>query len=302
MSSFVESLAYVVSKKIISVFSIISILILIIYHFIKIYLSPGLYKVNLFVKIIAYTILSTALIIGIYSALVIFLVTTPLNDSIITQSCYSQLFTAAVFYGINKTAIQYSYFLRLQISYKNSVFQINKCCLSTMYILSALYFVLIIMAYALSNDATFYYNSKYHICSNRTVDAASAGVIIGGTVIFYEFVVSIVALILFLRPMFRLGIYKNEEDKILIFKIGLLNSIMIVSSLISAICFMASRGVVFSLMDNVINSVCIVLMFRIHDGLFRKLCCATRCCNLESVVNERNIATELSSATSNSSV
>ena len=307
MSSFIESHSYVVTKKIISIFSIISIIIIILHHLIKIYLNPGAYKVHLYVKIIAYTILSSALVMGCYSAMVIFLITTPMNDSIITQSCYSQLFTTIIFYGINKSAMQYSYFLRLQISYKDSIFEINKFCIYTLYICTTIYFILIVIVYAQSNDDAFYYNSTYHICNNNLDSNSSAGIIIGGIVIFYEFIVSIMALALFLRPMFKLKIYDNMDDKILIFKVGLLNSIMIVSSLITAICFMLSRGIIFSLIDNVINSFCIILMFGIHDKLFRALCCIGLCCDIDGSENESNIAAsytktvEMNGASSNSS-
>lgn len=278
MAAFVQSDGYVVSAKIISILSVIMISFIIIHHAIKSSKAQPDDTINVRVRIIAFCILCSALIMCTYYVLAIWLIITPFEDSIITESCYSFFLMGSILFAFNKTCIHFSYFLRLQISYKDSVFQVNKYFLGLLYILSALYFISLVFLYSIGNPDHYYWNARYKYCyyeGNYTDDTYH--LIIAGMAFLYELIISTVSLILFLRPMFRLKIYTNSDAKLITFKVGLLNSIMIVSSLVALIVFSYTIAGIFVLMDNVINSICVILMFRMHEKLFTKLCCIKFC-------------------------
>ena len=284
--------SYQIGSKVISIISTISIFIIIIHHGIQMYKSKKNIPINLYIKIITYTILVTALILSFYYDLYIFGLMGPTDVCLIEIPCWRMSNIFNVIYWINKTCLHYSYFTRLKVAYQGSMFEINRHFLLICYILSTLYFISYVVLQSYQPRNNYAWNEKYQSCEFSTTSYRykSARTIFIAIFVSYDLIISVVGLVLFLRPMFRLKMYQDQSDQVLIFKIGLLNGIMIASSIGSYIAFLVTRITILLISDNVINSLCVILMHRVHDRMFKQICCIKRCCDLaERMKTRRNV-------------
>lgn len=212
--------------------------------------------------------------------------------SISPKKCYIAYMMGTFLYGSNKTCIYYSYFLRLDITYNNAKgFGVNNCVLNTCYILTTAYFFITTgFQMFLAKPAYFKWSDEFQFCEH-TVSIVNhpIGIIIWPLVTIFELSASISALTLFLKPLCRLKRVENDRDlHELIIKFGLLNSIMIVSSLFAGFVYALTTGAILLFVDSVINSICLILMKSIHDILYKKLCViciSCKCCKYSAVPN-----------------
>ena len=200
----------------------------------------------------------------------------------IHASCYMILMMSVTLYAINKCSISYSYFLRLDVAFGNSALAVNKYLLYALYTLTTLYFLSYIAALPTHDKTIYSWNYKYNICESEASNFDEnqiVGWIMGSIIILFEFGVSILTLILFIRPLFQLNKFQNDQElNNLIIRVGLLNSIMIISSVISVTLYSFTSSTVLLFIDNFVNSLCLILMLNIHERLFRKICgCCMSC-------------------------
>ena len=192
-------------------------------------------------------------------------------------SCYILYLFGVSFYAVNKTLVYYSYLLRLDLSFEGSALQVKKHVLRRLYLATTIYFLIYIIAICFTDKTEFEWNDKYHICINTDPHIATwQGRITAISIILYECVISIRTLILFIKPLCNLA--TNDNDPYfheLIVKVGLLNSIIIISSVIGVIYYSITSSRLFLFIDNVINSLCLILMVNSHKKLYRRLC---HCC------------------------
>ena len=268
MSSFGQTPGYLITANIISVVSTILIITIIIHHVIQMRNSSDDHVINIYVRVITYMILSTALIFCLYYTVGKLPLLKP-------GSCYAVMVAFTVLYFLNKTCVHFSYFIRLKIAYKNSVFQVHSYFLAVCWIWSTVYFILFLIVKIMGNSESYRWNPDLQLCDFIGTHRLIMILILTS----YDFIISIISLVLFLRPMFRLKMYETEDEKMAIFKIGLLNSILIVSSIASYTTYVFTDTGIIIVCDNVINSFCVVLMFKIHDTMFKRICC----CHLEEI-------------------
>lgn len=197
-------------------------------------------------------------------------------NGLLHVSCKSVYGVLSILYALNKTIIYYSYFLRLDTTYYQSTFQVNQCLLLTLEILTFIYFIIYLlywMIYVPDNDI-YFYNAEYNYCYRKTATTDhETGVITVILIVLYELFVSILSLVLFIKPLCYLR--KIQKDMVLheaIVKVGLLNSIIIISSILMFLVYSFTLGAVFLVIDNMINSVCLILMTKMHKGLYLRLC------------------------------
>ena len=115
------------------------------------------------------------------------------------------------------------------------------------------------------NSDAFEWNNTYKICICQDMSIENTYLVASGIfVAVYELSVSMTFLALFLRPIFKLKAYKESSKKMMILKIALLNIIMILSRLVSVACFVLTGGGIWSLLNNIINCTCVILMFKVH--------------------------------------
>ena len=196
------------------------------------------------------------------------------TNGTIHVSCYPLFIVNTLIYGMNKANIYFSYFLRLDVSFEGSSFQVNKCLLRVLYIITGLYFMGYIFNIPFTDKRDFTWNYEYNVCERRSSNFQSlTGLILAMGIIAYECIISITTLILFLKPLFYLNRVQNDRDlHNLIIKVALLNGIIIISSITGLIWFSITGSGITINMDNVINSLCIILMVNVHERLYRKLC------------------------------
>ena len=156
------------------------------------------------------------------------------SNGIIHGSCYMLYTVQLIIYGMIKTGIYFSYFLRLDVSFGGSAFVVNKCLLRILYILTSLYFLGYILGVPFDDKRDYEWNYKYNICQSRDSNFQSLeGLVLTIAVIMYEVIISTTTLILFLKPLFYLNRLQNDKNlHNLIIKVALLNSIMIISSIL----------------------------------------------------------------------
>eukprot|EP01084_Bolivina_argentea_P168275 291867_1 len=249
------------------------------------------------VIVILYLFLFCSLIFNLFYLLHMSEVFVP--DGYVKMNCNIVYGILTVLYVLNKTILYYSYFLRLDITYNDSTFEVNKRLLLTLSILTVVYFFIWVMYWFYGPKDTFYYNQTYNYCYRETATTSNIfgtiGIIL---VIFYELFVSILSLILFIKPLCYL--HHIKADPILhetIIKVGLLNIIIIISTVAMYLVYSFTLGAIFLVIDNVINSICLVLMINIHKQLYRTmcyLCLRWTCCQyIEDNINVKNLNVEI---------
>ena len=265
--------------------SAVLISLIIAHHFIQIRNSTKEDTINVYVIIVTYVILGTALIWMYYHILNIFGVITPVNDSPIKQTCNSMQFIFTGVYWLNKTSMHFSYLIRLTIAYKDSIFEINRYFLAICYVLSTLYFISVMTIEGICFQGHYIWNPANYSCDS------TRGYLLVDILVpaLYDFFISFVCLFLFLRPIFRLKMYATVTEKLFIFKIGLLNSIIIISSIASFILYMITAMRIYAICDYVIISSCVLLMFKVHHKMFQWLCCINKCWDLERNIRNKHV-------------
>ena len=227
-------------------------------------------------RIITYCILIFSITMNIISVFHSFLIITPFGP--VKISCFASSIWFLSNYAFNKISIQISYFLRLQIAFKDTIFEVNKYLIIALYIASIIYFFVIIIAISISDPNDTYWDEQYSYCNSKSNSTNSLFYTIAAIlVLILELFTSIAPLILFLKPICKLQKMSNVNSMDFIFKIALLNLIMIISSIVFQVVFTVTVASIFLLMDNVINSLCTVLMIDVHEGLYKKLCCTQFC-------------------------
>ena len=193
----------------------------------------------------------------------------------IHASCYTLRTLYTIFYVTNKTCIYYSYFLRLDVSFGGSSFEVNRCLLIILYIATTIYFLVYIITVIPFDDKTDYeWNYEYNICREKDANFDSViGLILTLAGILYECIISITTLILFLKPLCYLSHVQNDKNvHHLIIKVAILNGIIIISCITSLVWYSFISSTIIFMIDNVLNSLCLILMVNIHDKLYIKLC------------------------------
>ena len=198
--------------------------------------------------------------------------------------CYIIYCINTLLWSSNKTFLTYSYFLRLDTTFYATRFQINKWLLNIFYIVATLNFLGYIITLILQTKVSaFTLNEEYGFCDSISNTEVSTWAIIASIfIILYELFLSIWTLILFLKPLCHLQQLESDESlHKLIVKIGILNSIMIISSVLGFFLWAMTVANAILFIDNVINSLCLILMSKIHSRLYEKfcyLCIACKCC------------------------
>ena len=284
MSHLLHSPIYQLSFRIVSILSIFAVSSIIVYHCIikctskkhENHLNTATkiskIKANL-LQILLYSYLISALIINIIQFFQIF----PANIyNKPSATCFTLTWIFSLSIGFSKTCIQFSYFLRLDVSYKDTAFQINKYLLGMIYILLFLYLLqwLVYMAFTDPDNATW--NDKYHFCDFEP-SSVLMDIVYPAILVMVELIISITALILFLKPLCHLKHHDNDDRYLhyVMVKVGLLNSIMIISTVFAILSIAVVQHPIGFSIDNVINSLCMVLMGHIHEKLYKRVC---HCC------------------------
>ena len=211
------------------------------------------------------------------------------SSGTIHVNCYLSFVVGFVLYGISKTIVYYSYFLRLDVSFGGSGFEVNQILLKILYILSTLYLMAYFIAVPFDDKRDYSWNNKYNVCDYSDYNFNSLlGIVLTSTIIIYEGIVSILTLILFLRPLCYLMKVQHDKDlHDLTVKVGLLNSIVIISSIFGLVWYSFTAQLTTLYIDNVVNSLCLILMVNVHDKLYRKLChlcISCKCCKFNDTV------------------
>eukprot|EP01084_Bolivina_argentea_P313687 543242_1 len=184
MSTFNDSNAGVLSTKIISIISSLSAAFIIIYHSILRYQKTTKNEIeninsilNRISVIVLYVILISSFTFSITLCLHMFEIITPFGP--ISISCFA-LYVINVFqWSLNKTFVYYSYFLRLQTSYNNSMFELNKYVAIILYLSATIYFSAYILNIILrTNPNGFKWSNKYNYCHNTAQLEGTMGYII----------------------------------------------------------------------------------------------------------------------------
>ena len=196
------------------------------------------------------------------------------SSGTIHGSCYTMRTFYTIFYATNKTCIYYSYFLRLDVSFGGSSFEVNRCLLKLLYIATTIYFLVYITILPFDDKSDYEWNYKYNICRENDANFDSMfGLILTLAAVLYECIISITTLILFLKPLCYLSHVQNDENvHHLTIKVALLNGIIIISCITSLVWYSFISSTIIFMIDNVLNSLCLILMVNIHDKLYIKLC------------------------------
>ena len=238
---------------------------------------------KILLRIVLYYCLFTSLLYNAIVLLIYFPGPHIIKLSGSANSCYILFQISAVIWVSNKTCLFYGYFLRLDYIYKGTEHEIPKWILIIFYILFIGNFIVwLCIIHLLCVPTDFQFNEKYGFCEQIPYIQSPVNTVLSGVVIMFELIVSVIALILYLRPLCHLKRMENDRDlhdKII--NIGLLNSIIILSSNFCIIIWVTTTSALFFFIDNVINSLCLILMTNIHKRLYERICCLClcyRCC------------------------
>ena len=187
-------------------------------------------------------------------------------------SCYILSWISVLSLGTGKASVQFSYFLRLDASYKDTTFQLNPLFLKSVYVALTVYLFQWVVFMAFNDKDADVWNYEYNFCQNVGSDII-IGVLYPAILILFELIMSILALVLFMKPLCRLKQIENDRYlHNLMVKVGLLNGIMIISSILAIFLSVFAQSIITFTVDNVINSFCLILMGRIHEPLYEKVC------------------------------
>ena len=307
--SFVYSHEYATSIRVTVILCSVASFALLCYHSIELWKTMQRRKKEPIAPFSS-KLLGISLYVCLISALFFNIVTSfqmfPTPNPSTNPPCFILYCIGLILYGVNKTSVYYSYLLRLDLSYKDTSFELNKCFLRVLYVLAMLYFCAhpasIIIHTKDLHGIRFVWNNEYGFCelSHSHITSMTATIISIGNMSI-EIIISIVALVLFIKPLCHLKQIQNDPAlHNLIIKVALLNSIMVISSLFAVLVFITTTASILLFYDNVINCLCLVLMRKIHQDLFVKMCgvCVScKCCEYDvtSMENENNTQNVVSS-------
>ena len=194
--------------------------------------------------------------------------------------CYITYIFGVGMYAINKCLVYYTYFLRLQVAFGNTIYKASNYLLSFLYISTTIYFLTYLMAIFSSDKQEFQWNDKYDLCISEPPEWWMAICII-----LTEFFITICSMITFVKPLLHLKELQNDRKfHDLVIKIALCNSIMMISSVIGIAVYSVTASNVVIFIDNVINPLCLMLMLKIHQELYTRSCnwCISfKCCEFQ---------------------
>ena len=295
---FVYSHEYAVSSRFITVTCTILSFIILFYHFLiscrankqrkKKFVVEGKYN-KLKRKILRYILYYCVISAFLWNTVsVLFYFDGPhINQlSVSTHSCFILAQISALLWFSNKICLFYGYFLRLDYIYKGTEYQINKWILYIFYILFIGYFIVwLYLIFGYVSPSNYEFNEKYGFCQVVASIQSSFMISLSVGIISFELITSIIALILYLRPLCHLKRMENDRDlHDTIIKIGILNSIIIISCILSIAIWSVTTAGVFLFIDNVINSLCLILMTNYHQKTYQRvcfICICYGCCQYE---------------------
>ena len=189
-------------------------------------------------------------------------------------------------YAVQKTLVYYTYYLRLDVSYGESDFQVNRCLLYFLYLVTTIYFLIYIIFIATEDSSNYEWNDDYKICVDSVAHIDNLeGWLIAIGIVVYECVIGTISLILFIKPLCRLTQLQNDRSfHSLYIKITLCNGTIIISSVIGIIAYSMTGSNVLLFIDNVINPLCLILMVKVHEELYErtcKWCISKKCCQFK---------------------
>ena len=277
----IHSDRYVLSAQIISTTCALASIALLLFHVVRkhkydhvhndksnVAFSKGkllAFEINI---ILVLSLISNALLCLMYMQLI-----TPSGP--LSMQCFTFYILYVLLWALNKTFIYYSYFLRLDLSFADSAFAVNRHLLRTLYAGNTLYFIVYVIVLAFVEEPRHYFwNARYQYCERTpNIHSGTLLVVLSALIIVYDSCMSVVTLLLFLKPLWHLKKIQNDEKlHHLIVKVSLLNSLLIMSSLLAFMLYAVTVAGVFILLDNVVNAVSFVLMAKVHHKLYLSLC------------------------------
>lgn len=211
-------------------------------------------------------------------------------SGMISISCATYAVSSNAIFRLLKLFVFYSFILRLQMSYNDSAFRIRKWIIIVFYALSSIYIAMLIcIPWLFASDSYWRWNENERSCEYiaRYISTSQEvrRVVAIYIVMTFEFSISFTLLVLFIKPLCQLNKAHNDpklQDTMI--RIGLLNSCMIVSSMISLIILAFHKDKLFAavmICDNFVTLLCMMMMFTIHKALYKRvcgLCIGLKCC------------------------
>eukprot|EP01084_Bolivina_argentea_P279050 477013_1 len=285
LNDFIASHSYITSAKVICALSITAIVAMILYHIVSMIRRDNNHEFNRITNFLTYTIVGLSLVITVIMTLGAFAVVPGQIDF----PCILWIKILGFFIALNQFTLLLSYFYRVQIIFIDTTFAVSKCCLRSSYISSVIWFIIYLIyvfvetEYRMSGDGEWLYHEEYGYCYRKGEEHPTELMIVS-LVGLYQMIISIVLLIIFLKPLCQLS--KIEDLKPLIFKICLLNGVMILTTFITYTTYFATGGGIFIGIDAAINAICVLLMRTVNERLYTFLCCIGCCFKSNDDVNK----------------
>ena len=166
--SYAESSGYIIYAKIVTIICTIVCVTIVVYHTIIQCITANPKettekKTKILNTILHICIISAALfnIVGCFGY---FGITS--SSGTIHGSCYATYVAGLLCYATNKTCVYYSYFLRLDVSFGGSTFEINRIFLRILYTLTTIYFIIYIIALPFVDKRDYSWNYEYNVCES----------------------------------------------------------------------------------------------------------------------------------------
>eukprot|EP01083_Nonionella_stella_P248435 860111_1 len=285
LNSFIASHSYITWARVFSVLSITAIVSMILYHIVSTIKRADNSGSNKITNLLAYTIVGVSFVLAVQMALATFSVLPGQIDI----PCILWIQILGFFISLNQFTLLLSYFYRVQMIFTDTTFAVGKCCMQSLYISSVIWFIIYLIyvfvetEYRVSGDGQWLYHEEYGYCYRKGEEHPTELMIVS-LVGLYQMIISIVLLIIFLKPLCQLS--KIEDLKPLIFKICLLNGIMILTTFITYTTYFATGGGIFIGIDAAINAICVLLMRTVNERLYTFLCCIGCCFKSNDDVNK----------------
>eukprot|EP01083_Nonionella_stella_P248437 860117_1 len=280
LNDFIASHSYITSAKVICALSITAIVAMILYHIVSMIRRDNNHEFNRITNFLTYTIVGLSLVITVIMTLGAFAVVPGQIDF----PCILWIKILGFFIALNQFTLLLSYFYRVQMIFTDTTFAVGKCCMQSLYISSVIWFIIYVWySLAETEHRVWRYHEEYGFCYRKGEEHPTEQMI-GVLVMLYLVIISIVLLVMFLKPLCQLS---NVRDgmKPVIFKICLLNGIMILTTFITWMTYFTTGGDWFVVIDTAINAICVLLMRTVNERLYKFLCCIGSCFKSNDVKN-----------------
>eukprot|EP01083_Nonionella_stella_P048653 129948_1 len=277
--------SYMAWARVFSVLSFTAIVSMILYHIVSMIKRVGTHEFNRITSLMTYTIVGVSFIITMIITLYAFQVL----PGKIGIPCLLWVQIIGFLIALNQFTLLLSYFYRVQIIFIDTTFAVSKCCLRSSCISSVVWFIIYLVyvfvetEHRMSRDGEWLFHEEYGYCYRKGEEHPTELMIVS-LVGLYQMIISIVLLIIFLKPLCQLS--KIEDLKPLIFKICLLNGVMILTTFITYTTYFATGGGIFIGIDAAINAICVLLMRTVNERLYTFLCCIGCCFKSNDDVNK----------------